>query len=124
MLENFSLIINYGSDADCADAMNVVRLLAGNWKHHGAICRHSSFLNALVQLVTKEDEVVNHSAYVGGVETVLSLLSNHDNIRSFLPFIDLLPTLVSLANSTTDDEPLKEKLVSAIVRLSSAILDM
>ena len=123
MLENFSLIISYGSDEDCADAMNVLRLLAGIKRHHPALCQNSSFLSALVELVTKE-EVINQSAYVNGIETVLTLLSNNDNVSSFLPFIDLLPTLVSLANTTTDDEALKEKLVSAIVRLSAAILDI
>ncbi|CAB9512601.1 expressed unknown protein [Seminavis robusta] len=121
MMENFSLIITYGSDEDCADAINVVRLLARNPSYHRTLCQNSSFLGALVHVVTKE-EVVNRNAYVGGVETCLALLANNDNIKSFLPYPDLLPFFVSLANTSVHDEELKKKLVSAIVRLSSAIL--
>lgn len=53
MLENFSLIISYGSDDDCTDAMHVIRMIAGNVVHHHLLCQSSSFLHALVQLVTK-----------------------------------------------------------------------
>ena len=121
LIDNFSLIVSYGSDEDCADAMSVVRHCAGNVHHHRVVCQSSSLLQAIVQLVTKE-EVTNENAYISGVEAILALLSNNDNVRYFLPYPDLLPFLVSLANTTASDEELKQKLVSAIVRLSSAIL--
>jgi hypothetical protein len=121
IMENFSLIITYGSDADCNDSMKVLRLLARNPIHHRSLCTSSTFLDALVRLITTE-EVTNLDAFVGGIDTCLALLENNDNVRYFLPYPDLLPVLVALANTTAPDEELKKKLVSAIIRLSSALL--
>jgi hypothetical protein len=121
IMENFSLIITYGSDDDCTASMNVLRLLARNPAHRRSLCQSSTFLNALVRFVTKE-EVTNRDAYVGGIETCLALLEDNDNVRSFLPYPDLLPFFVALANTTAPDDEAKPRLVSAIIRLSSALL--
>ena len=121
LIENFSLIISYGSDEDCADTMDVVRQCAGNERHHQIICQSNNLLQAIVQLVTKE-EITNQHAHTIGVEAILALMSNVDNVKYFLPYTDLLPCLVSMANETTEDEEIKQRLVSSIVRLSSAIL--
>lgn len=120
MLDNFALIVSYGSPADAVDATNIICLLARNTAHQTALCQNKSFLNALIRLVTQE-EIIDRASYAGGIESVLSLLSNGENVRSFLPFPDLLPVLVSLANTVSDEE-MKQRLVSAVVRLSSAIL--
>ena len=120
LLENFSLIISYGSDNDCTDSLNVVRYCAGNELHHPALCQ-SRVIQSLVDQVTK-DEITNQTAFTTSVGAILELLSNNDNLRCFVPYPDLLPCLVNLANVNTSNEELKQKLVSATVRLSSAIL--
>ena len=120
LLENFSLIISYGSDNDCTDSLNVVRYCAGNGSHHPALCQ-SRVVQSLVDQVTK-DEITNQTTFISSVDAVLELLSNDDNLRCFLPYPDLLPCLVNLANVNTSNEELTQKLVSATVRLSSAIL--
>jgi hypothetical protein len=120
MLDNFAMILIYGSPTDAVDVTNIIRFLAHNSAYQSMLCQNKTFLNALIKLVTQE-EIIDRASYAGGVETVLALLSNSDNVRSFLPFPDLLPVLVSMANTVSEEES-KQRLVTAIVRLSSALL--
>ena len=119
LLENFSIIISYGSDNDCVDSLNVVRYCAGNKQHHPAIFQ-SRVIESLVDQVTK-DEITSQAAFFSSVEAILSLLSNSESVRYFLPYPDLLPCLVNLSHETALDEELQESLVSAILCLSSAM---
>jgi hypothetical protein len=120
LLENFSLIISHGSDVDCADAIQACKQLVSDESHHQAFCIDFGFVTALVRLVTTEP-VANRPAFIGGIDTIITLMSTDENLQYFLPFVEVLPWLVTFANRTCDDE-IKEMVVSTIIRFSTAIL--
>jgi hypothetical protein len=122
MLENLALIIRHGSNQDCAASLDISRQLARSSYYHRALCSHSGFLGAVVELVAKE-QVHNRIAHFYGVETILALLSKEGNTKSFLAYPQLLPWLVTFVNRTTADEDFKQEVVVAIVRISTAMLE-
>jgi hypothetical protein len=79
-------------------------------------------LGAVVELVAKE-QVHNRIAHFYGVETILALLSNEGNTKSFLACPQLLPWLVAFVKTTTADEDFKQEVVVAIVRICTAMLE-
>ena len=122
LLENFGLIIKHGSIEDCLATMDIVRQLARSAAYHHALCLHSGFLGAVVDLVARE-KILHRGAHYFGIETLLALLSNQSNIKAFLSFRPLLPWLVSFVNTTTADDDFKKEVVTAIIRLSQAMLE-
>jgi hypothetical protein len=120
LLENFSLIISHGSDEDCADAIQASRQFVSDEANHQFFCIDTGFVASLVRLVTTEP-VVNRPAFINGVDTIITLMSSDESLQYFLPFIELLPWLVTFANRTSDEE-IKEIVVSTILRFSTAIL--
>lgn len=122
MLENMALIIRHGSNQDCVAALDITRQLARSSYYHRALCSHSCFLGAVVELVAKE-QVHNRIAHFYGMETLLALLSNEGNTISFLAYPQLVPWLVNFVNTTTADEDFKQEVVAAIVRISTAMLE-
>ena len=121
MLENFSLIVQHGSQEDCTNALNIARQVARSSSYHEALCSHSNFLGAVIEWVAKDKPVANE-AHNYGVEFLLSLLSNATNTDAFLSFPQLLPWLVTFV-ATTGDEDFKQEVITAIVRLSEALLE-
>jgi hypothetical protein len=122
MLENFSFIVQHGSNQDRIAALDIARQLARSSSYHTVLCRHSGFLAAVIELVAKE-KVVNDTAHFYGVETILALLSNEANTKAFMSFHQLLPWLVTFVNATMADDNFKKEIISAIVRLSTALLE-
>jgi hypothetical protein len=122
VLENFAIIIRHGSNQDCVAALDICRQLARSSYYHRALCSYSWFLGAVVELVAKE-QVHNRIAHFYGVETILALLANEGNTKSFLAYPQLLPWLVTFVNTTTADEDFKQEVVVAIVRISTAMLE-
>jgi hypothetical protein len=120
LLENFSLIMSYGSDVDCVDVMQASKQFVSDESNHQDFCIDTGFVGALVRLVTTEP-VVNRPAYINGVDIIITLMSSDVSLQYFLPFIEILPWLVTFANRTSDDE-IKDMVVSTIVRFSAAIL--
>lgn len=120
VLESFSLIISYGSDSDCADAIQVSKQLVSDGVNHQMFCIDTGYLTALVRLVTTEP-IVNRPAYIGGVNTIITLMSSDDNLHYFLSFPEVLPWLVTFANRTCDDE-IKQVVVSTIIRFSTTLI--
>ena len=121
ILERFALIIQHGSHEDCTNALNIARQVARSISHHEALCSHSNFLGAAIELVARE-KTVNAEAHSYGVELLLSLLSNETNTAAFLSFSQLLPWLVTFV-ATTGDEDFKQEVIPPIVRLSEALLE-
>jgi hypothetical protein len=121
MIENFALIVTHGSAVDCDAALNIVRQLSRSSWYHAGLCKNTDFLATIVKFVAN-DEVVNRKSHLFGVEILLALLSNEDNIEKFLPHRHLLPWLVTFLNKTTADESFKEQVVEAVIRLSTAYL--
>lgn len=122
MIENLALIIRHGSNQDCVAALDISRQFARSSYYHQALCKHSGFLRAVVELVAKE-QIHNRIAHFYGVETILALLSNEGNTKSFLAYPQLLPWLVTFVNTTTADEDFKQEVVAAIVRISTIMLE-
>lgn len=120
MLQTFSLIIAHGSDSDCCLVTEICKQIVFDAQNHEALCSNSDILASMVCMVTTEP-VRNRAAFTIIVDILLELMAK-SQIDHFLQFSNvLLPRLVKLANRTSDDFT-KERLVSTIVRYSSAIL--
>lgn len=120
LLESFSLIISHGSDEDCADAIQASKHFVSDEANHQFFCIETGFVASLVRLVTTEP-VVNRPAFINGIDTIITLMSSNLGLQYFLPFIEILPWLVTFANRTSDEE-IKEIVVSTILRFSTALL--
>jgi hypothetical protein len=120
LLENFSLIISHGSDEDCADAIHASKVFVSDEANHQFFCIDAGFVASLVRLVTTEP-VANRPAFINGVDTIITLMSSSVGLPYFLPFIEILPWLVTFANRTSDEE-IKEIVVSTVLRFSTALL--
>lgn len=120
MIESFSLIVTHGSDADCCLVVEISKQIVFETRNHASFCGQSEILAALVRLVTTEP-ITNRAAYTLAIGVLLDLTSTQ--LVRFLPYSNvLLPWLVKLANRTSDED-MKARLISTIVRLSSAILE-
>lgn len=117
--ENLVMLIRYGCDQDCAHATALIAELAKDEVYHSSLCSNMLLLEAIINLVKAK---TNRSAHAHALDVILSLLSNHAMINSFLPFPDLLPHLITLVNSTTAEDDFKGGLVTAIMTMSKAIL--
>lgn len=123
VLESYSLMVLYGSDQDCTVAMNICRQLAAEPRFHTTLCNHDLLVHAVVGYVTQDKVVENRAAHWSGIEIILSLLKDENNVKAFIGLPQLLPWLVTFLNSTTAKESFKKKVVTAILRLSSTLLE-
>ena len=112
-----------GTDEDVFATMAILEAVAGYEDNRETICQSTFLVGALVEIVTKEAAVADRTAYMMGVETLLLLMSEDANLKYFLHFAELLPWLSDLANSTTSSKELKKDMVSAIIRLTAAMLE-
>lgn len=121
LLDSLCILISNGSLEDCANAMQLCRQMAGEDTAKGCMCRHKLFLQRLISLVASTP-VKNRPAYINAVELILDLLESDERLPVFLPFPEVLPSLVGLANRTACDA-LKTRLVSAVLRFAKAKLE-
>ena len=119
-LEKLAEVASHGSTDDCSEALQICRQLASEDFAPPIICMNKSLISVIVDLVTM-DPIHNRSAYIDCMHIIIALLSEDSNIPSFLPFNQLLPWLIVLAN-TTSDEDMKQQIASVIVRFTMAKL--
>jgi hypothetical protein len=120
LLESMSLIICHGSEKDCLSVLQISKQLVFDSANHKQFLEHDAFPSALVRFLTTEP-MKHRPAFVVAIEVLLNLLSE-ENARCFVPHSGLLPWMVALANRTSSED-LKARLISAIIQLSSVILD-
>ncbi|GKY96710.1 hypothetical protein MPSEU_000630500 [Mayamaea pseudoterrestris] len=116
-------LLTHGSTAELTCAMAVCEQIMADTKVHIRICQHTALLTALANLVTT-DHVTRRGVYTKAVNILLEIMSGEDaNLQCFKHQPKVLPWLVRFANRTTDDDELKRKVVSSIVRLSTMLLN-
>ena len=121
LLDSLCILISNGSPEDCANALQLCRQIVAEDAAKACMCKHKLFLQRLVSLVATVP-VNNRPAYINAVEVILELLESHERLLVFLPFPEVLPWLVGLANRTSDDA-LKARLVSTVLRFAKAKLE-
>jgi len=126
LLDNVSYIMTHGSNRDCSSAMYLCKQLLFHDRNRETFCKHESFLSCLARLVTNES-ITNRTAYINAVVILLDLMVNKETGQipeEFEKFKRvLIPWLIKFANRTSNED-LKKRVVEAIIRFSSSLLQV
>lgn len=106
---------------DCTALMDMCRQYGRYPAYHKTLGMATGFLDAIVQMIV-DPQIKNRKAHYYGVEVVIDLLSQKENVSYFLPYKELLPWLISFVNATTTDDHFKKEVVRSIIRLSATLL--
>jgi hypothetical protein len=115
------LNVTEGTEVQAYAAMTLLEQITCEQHNREVICRSSLLIDLLVDTVVRNS--TKNRSYMTSVELVLRLMSDDSNITSFLHYADLLPWLVTLANSNASSKKLKKDTIDAIVRLTSQFLE-
>lgn len=103
-------------------AMTMIERIICEEENRKFVCSSSILLDLLVETFGNTSPA-NRNDYLMAVESTLCLIKDPSCITSFLPYTELLPALVTLANSNTSSKKLKKDTVEAIVRLTKTFLE-
>lgn len=120
LLDSFCILISNGSPEDCASSLQLCRQIAAEEAGQKCMYVHKLFLQRLVGFVIAFPK--NRPAFINAVDVILDLLESDEGLNAFLPFAEVLPWLVRMANRTTD-EALKERFVKTILRFGNSVLE-